>query len=65
MNEEFIKELLKNASSVQVIESDADIDLEESARAVAARIYALFAALMEAGFDREEAFAITLVTLPN
>lgn len=65
MNEEFIKESLKNANSVQVIESDADIDLEESARAIATRIYALFAALMEAGFDREEAFAIILATSPN
>lgn len=65
MNEEFIKELLKNASSVQVIESDADIDLEEAARAVAHHVHLLFNALMEEGFERDEALMLVSLLLPN
>ena len=65
MNEEFIKELLKNASSVQVIESDADIDLEEAARAVAYHVYLLFNALMNEGFKRDEALMLVSLLLPN
>lgn len=52
MNEEFIKELLKNASFVQVIESDTDV-------------YLLFNALMEAGFERDEALMLVSLLLPN
>lgn len=59
MEEDFISALLRAGTEAK------NKSVEETARDAAQALWAIFSALMDVGFDREEAFTLVSITVSN